>query len=74
MKTLISWINKVLSDVDGIPDEARLAAMLLVIGYIGLSAYDLIWLKHPWNPQEYGIGAGGLAAGVGGWMGFRGKN
>ena len=71
---MIDWIKKLLEDDKGIPDEARVAAMLLVLGFLGAAGWDIIALSHPFNAQTYGIGAASLAAGVGAWMGFRGKN
>ena len=71
---MIDWLKKLLEDDNGIPDEARVSAMLLVLGFLGAAAWDIVALKHAFNAQAYGIGAAALAAGVGAWMGFRGKN
>ena len=71
---MIDWIKKLLEDDKGIPDEARVAAMLLVLGFLGAAGWDLIALGHAFNPQAYGIGVLSLTAGVGAWMGMRGKN
>jgi hypothetical protein len=71
---MIDWIKKMLEDSAGIPDEARVAAIMMVLSFIGLAGWDLIALGHAFNAQTFGIGAGALAAGVGGWMYGRGKN
>ena len=69
MKT---WLKSLLSDAAGGLDDARLAAMLMVVAYIGLAGYDVIGAHRPFDMQQFGIGAGALSAGVGGWFKLRG--
>ena len=66
------WLLKMLEDSEGIPDEARVSAMLLVLSFITLAGWDLMALAHAFNAQNYGIGIGALAAGIGGWFKMRG--
>ena len=69
----MNWIRLMFSDENGVPDEARVAAFLVVLTFCGCA----IWAQvtgHAWNPQEFGIGAGALAAGLGAWFGIRKDN
>ena len=68
----MDWIKKLFADADGIPDDARVAAFLLVLSFIGNATFAL-YKGQPWNAQDFGIGAGALAAGIGGLFGLRGK-
>ncbi len=71
---MLAWISKLLADPAGLPDDGRVAAMLLVLGYLGLSGWNVIALHHAFDMQQFGVGAGALSAGVGGWFGFRKGN
>lgn len=70
---MLTWIKKAFEDAQGIPDDARVAAFLLVLSFIGNAAFAL-HKGQVWNAQDFGIGAGTLAAGIGGWFGFRKSN
>jgi hypothetical protein len=61
------------TDSNGVLDDARIAAFTLIVTYCGSALYSL-YLDQPWKPQDFGIGAGALAAGVGGWFKLRGTN
>ena len=50
---MIPWLKGLLADPNGVPDDGRLAALLIVLSYIGNSAYAL-HLGQVWNPQDYG--------------------
>lgn len=69
----MSYLKSMFSDASGNVDDARVAAFLLVLSYIGNSAFAL-YKGQGWNPQEFGVGAGALAAGVGVWFGQRKGN
>lgn len=69
----MQWFKKMFEDANGVPDDARVAAFLLVMGYIGSSLWSVAQ-GHEFKPQDWGIGAGALAAGVGGWFGLRKGN
>ena len=71
---MLAWISKLLADPAGLPDDGRVAAMLLVLGYLTLSGWNVIALHHAFDMQQFGVGAGALSAGVGGWFGFRKGN
>lgn len=66
----MEWIKQVFSDPKGTPDDARIAAFILVLTYCGAAVYAL-YKGQTWNPQEFGIGAGALVAGVGVLFGQR---
>ncbi|MHB1023320.1 MAG: hypothetical protein ACYC0Z_13015 [Acidobacteriaceae bacterium] len=68
----MNWIKSMFSDPSGMADDARVAAFLVILSFVGNSAFAL-YKGQPWNPQEYGLGAGALAAGIGVWFGQRGK-
>lgn len=72
--TGLEWVLKLLEDSAGVPDEARFAALLLVLSLIGGTAWDVIVLQHAFDPIKFGTGGAALGAGIGGWMGWRGKN
>jgi len=75
-----AWIKGGYTASDGSLDDARLSATALVVGFI-VFAFYAIKQAPPQNLQEvaetiknFGIGAGALSAGVGGWFGFRKDN
>lgn len=68
-----AWVTKLFADAAGVPDDARVAAFLIVLAFI-FNSVLAIFKGQPWNPQEFGIGAGALAAGVGVWFGQRKGN
>lgn len=74
IKKLIDWINRMLADPSGIPDDARVAGFLIVLGYIGIAVYNVAIEHHPFDMQQYGIGAGAMSAGIGVWFGVRKGN
>lgn len=69
----MNWLRKLFEDEHGNPDDARVSAFLLVVGFIGSSLWS-VYSGHEFKPQDWGIGAGALAAGIGGWFGFRKEN
>ena len=69
-----AWISKMLSDPAGLPDDSRVAAMLLVLAYIALSAWSVIDQGHAFSMVQFGAGAGTLAGGIGAWLGLRKGN
>lgn len=71
---MIAWIKKLFEAPDGLPDEGRVAAMSLVASFIGLAAWSVIVDHRPFDPQQYGIGIGGMMAGIGALFGFRKGN
>jgi len=71
----MNWISQMFSDANGVPDDARIAAFLLVISYITNSAIGVyLGPDHLFDAEKFGIGAGALAAGVGVWFGARKGN
>ena len=70
---MFTWIKKLLEDANGIPDDARVAAFLLVVAFIGLSVYA-IHQGQPFNPLTWGGGAGALSSGIAAWFKLRGGN
>ena len=69
-----AWISKMLSDPAGLPDDSRVAAMLLVLAYIALSAWSVIDQGQHFSMVQFGAGAGTLAGGIGAWLGLRKGN
>ena len=62
------------SDPNGLADDGRVGAFLVVLGYIAIAGWDVMVNKKPFDPQQYGIGAGALFAGVGAMFGIRKGN
>lgn len=69
----MNFIKQMFTDKDGIADDGRVAAFLLMLTFVGNSIYALV-LNQPWHPQDYGIGAGALVAGAGALLKLRGDN
>lgn len=72
---VLAWWQRVFEDSAGIPDEARIGAMLLIVAFVGNSVLTVLLNEgHVFNAQDFGIGAGALTAGVGAWLGLRKDN
>lgn len=72
---MIDWIKRMFSDASGEPDDARVAAFMMVVSFIGNSITGVIMSQsHAFDAQQFGIGAGALAAGIGVWFGQRKDN
>lgn len=73
--TVLEFIKSGFTTDKGELDDARLAAFLLVLAYIGHSLLAIVLEPtHKFDPQAWGIGAGALAAGIGMWFGQRKEN
>lgn len=46
-------------------DIVRILSILGMLTYLGLSIYNVVWQKQPWQPHEFGIGLGAVIASVG---------
>lgn len=66
-----AFLKEVLSNNDGQWDDGRITAFLLILTFILNSIYAL-YLQQLWSPQNFGIGAGALVAGIGGFFNLRG--
>ena len=69
------WILGLFEDEQGVPDEARVGAGVL----IGTFCYCTVLSvqgspTHEFNFQLFGFGAGALAGGLGAWLGLRKDN
>lgn len=66
------WLNKMFCDANGVPDDARVAAFLITLTFCAAQLMG-IWLgaAHSFDAQQFGIGAGAMAAGIGGLFGLR---
>lgn len=73
MKQFLEWLKGLLADTDGIPDEARLMAVLMVLTYIALAIWNVSQEHRPFDYVAFGQGSGWMAAGIGGWFFGRGK-
>lgn len=69
----MNFIKQMFTDKDGIADDGRIAAFLMMLTYVGNSVYAL-YLGQAWHPQDFGIGAGALVAGLGALLKLRGNN
>lgn len=68
-----SYVAALVADSNGVPDDARVCAMFVVLCYCALTAYSVVAHKQVFDAQQFGVGAGALAAGVGGWFRLRGS-
>ena len=71
---MLAWISKMLSDPQGVPDDGRVAALLMVLAYIALASWNVIALHHRFDMLQFGGGAGTLSGGIGAWLGLRKGN
>lgn len=72
---MIDWVKKMLSDVNGIPDEARVSAIIIIITFCFGNIYSVIMSPtHTFDTQAFGMGVGAMALGLGLWMGIRKDN
>ena len=71
---MIEGIKKLFAAPDGLLDDGRVAAMLLVFSYIIYAGWSLIYDHCPFAPQQYGIGIGSMMAGIGVLFGARKAN
>jgi hypothetical protein len=63
---MLNWLNRLLCDSAGIPDEARVGTMMLILTYCGAAITTVIMSPaHTFDLQAFGIGATGLAGGIG---------
>lgn len=66
MTALLAALRQVLTERDNrTHDIVRWAAALGCLEFIILAAYDVMAQHREFHPQDYGIGLGGLLAGVG---------
>lgn len=70
---MFAFIKSGFTTKDGELDDARVAAFMLVITFIG-NSIAAVHLSHTFDMQQFGIGAGALAAGIGVWFGQRKDN
>ena len=66
-------IKQMFTDKDGVWDDGRIAAFIMVLAFVYNSVHA-VNLNQMWNPQEYGVGAGALVAGLGALLKLRGDN
>lgn len=70
----MSLLKNMFEAPDGLLDDGRIAAMLLVISYIVLGGWSVIADGKQFDPQQYGIGIGAMMAGIGVLFGQRKDN
>lgn len=54
----MSWLGRLVSDNQGVPDEVRFAFVVVIVVYT-LAFVSSLFTTHPWPPLEF---AGGVAA------------
>lgn len=52
---------------------ARVSWGMCTFVFLVLSSYDVIWLKHAFVMQDFGLGIGAIMASGGAAVGFQGK-
>ena len=70
---MIGWLKQLVADANGMADDARISALLLVLTFIGNSIFSTI-KSGTFDPSAYGMGAAAMAGGIGAWFGLRKGN
>lgn len=65
--------SKVFADPQGAPDDARIGGFIVLISYPIIQLVSVL-KGAPFNPQEFGIGAGAMVGGLGVLFGLRKGN
>lgn len=72
---MANFIKEMFTDKDGITDDGRITAFMLVLAFIGNSVISVVMsTAHAFDAQSFGIGSGALVAGVGALLKLRGDN
>ncbi len=71
---MINWIKQLFQAPDGLPDDGRVAAFMLVLSYIVYAGWSVIYQGKAFDPQQYGVGIGAMLAGTGVLFGQRKGN
>lgn len=74
ISSLLNWIQRLIADSNGVPDEARLMAVLVVLVYLALAVWNVGYEHRPFDYAAFGQGIGFTSAGIGAWFFGRGKN
>jgi hypothetical protein len=62
----MNWLKQLMADAAGIADDARIGAMLMILTYCGAAIATVVMNPaHTFDFQAFGIGATGLAGGIG---------
>ena len=61
------FFQKLVADGAGNPDEAVITGLVSVLAYVGMGVYRLVH-SGELAFQDFGIGFGAMAGGVGAWM------
>lgn len=65
------WMDS-LTTADGKTfDLVKILALAAVGAFVVFSGYDLMWLKHAFDPQAYGIGLGAVFLGTAGALNLK---
>jgi hypothetical protein len=67
---MLNWLKQLIADPNGIPDDARIISIGLIITFI----VKTFLVSGTFDFQSWGLGAGALVAGIGGLFGFRKDN
>jgi hypothetical protein len=70
---MLNWLNRLLADPQGIPDDGRVMAFIFGLTFVVLGVADVFYLKHAFDPVQFGIGSGGMASFFGLMFKWRGK-
>ena len=66
------WLRSLVTNAQGIVDEARISAILIVITFIGMVLVDILGHGNKFDMQAYGLGSAAMAGGIGAWFYGRG--
>jgi hypothetical protein len=70
---MINWLNRLFSDPQGIPDDARVWSFALVISFIWLEFSNVYFLKQPFDAIHFATATGILATSLAAMLRIRGN-
>lgn len=70
---MMGWLNRLFSDPQGIPDDARVWSFALVVSFIWLEFANVYVLKQPFDSIHFATATGILATSLAAMLRIRGN-
>lgn len=68
-----NWINRMLSDPQGVPDDGRILTFMAMMLFFIFEIYTVFVLKQPFSVTEFVGGFTGIGGASGIWFKVRGN-